>query len=374
MKRHKNSTVLVTGATGYLASHTIVELLNNGYEVIGIDNLASSKKSVISRIIRLTDRSLIFRNVDIRDREKLEEIFDSYEINGVIHFAGYKAVGESVENPMLYYSNNLAGSITLFDVMNQKNVKSLVFSSSCTVYGDSKSCPVTEQSELNPTNPYGRTKFYTEQVLKDLSNSDSDWQITCLRYFNPIGAHPSGKLGEDPLGIPNNLFPYITQTAIGDREKLQVFGGDYATKDGTCVRDYIHVCDLASGHIAAMESIESSNFEVINLGTGKGYSVLEVIKTFEKVTGYKVPYTIVDRREGDAAEVFANPEKAYKKLYWKAEKGLEEMCSDAWKWQMNFKNEEHKSIPSINSSDFKSYSSNKKLNSTKTRLNSLKLA
>lgn len=370
MKQHKNCTVLVTGATGYLASHTIVELLNNGYEVIGIDNLASSKKSVISRIIRLTDRSLIFRNVDIRNREKLEEIFDSYQIQSVIHFAGYKAVGESVQNPMLYYSNNLAGSITLFDVMNQKNVKSLVFSSSCTVYGDSESCPVTEENELSPTNPYGRTKFYTEQVLKDLSNSDSEWQITCLRYFNPIGAHPSGKLGEDPLGIPNNLFPFITQTAIGNREKLQVFGGDYSTEDGTCVRDYIHVCDLALGHIAAMESIESSNFEVINLGTGKGYSVLEVISTFEKVTGYKVPYEIVDRRAGDAAEVYANPQKAYDRLYWKSERSLEDMCKDAWKWQQNSDIEEMKSKRKINSSDSILSSSNKKVSSTKTSLNS----
>lgn len=367
MKR-LNNTVLVTGATGYLASHTIVELLNNGYEVIGIDNLASSRKSVLPRITGLTDRSLLFRNVDIRDKEKLEEIFERYQIQAVIHFAGYKAVGESVQNPLLYYSNNLAGSINLFEVMNEKNVKSLVFSSSCTVYGDSESCPVTEESTLNPTNPYGRTKTYTEQVLRDLSHSDKDWQITCLRYFNPIGAHPSGKLGEDPLGIPNNLFPFVTQTASGKREKLQIFGGDYPTKDGTCVRDYIHVCDLAKGHIAAMESIESGNFEVINLGTGKGYSVLEVIKTFEKVTGYKVPYEIVDRRAGDAAEVYANPQKAYDTLYWKSEKSLEDMCVDAWKWQQNCDIEEMKSEKKINSSDSILSSSNKKVSSTKSSL------
>ena len=374
MKRLKQSTVLVTGATGYLASHTIVELLKSGYEVIGIDNLASSKRSVIPRIIRITDRSLTFRTVDIRDKSKLEDIFETYDLQSVIHFAGYKAVGESVENPMLYYSNNLAGSINLFEVMKKYDVKKLVFSSSCTVYGDSEVCPVTEENELNPTNPYGRTKLFTEQVLKDLSASDSDWEITSLRYFNPIGAHPSGKLGEDPLGIPNNLFPYITQTAIGQRESLNVFGGDYPTKDGTCVRDYIHVCDLAKGHIAAMECNDLDNFEVINLGTGKGYSVLEVIDTFEKVTGSKVPFKVVERREGDAAEVYANPDKALKKLNWKAEKGLDEMCKDAWKWQTNFEKESNSVPLKINSSAYTNSSSNEMVDSTKTSLKRVKLS
>ncbi|GAB5409025.1 MAG: hypothetical protein BalsKO_13900 [Balneolaceae bacterium] len=235
---------------------------------------------------------------------------------------------------MLYYSNNLKGSINLFEVMQEHDVKNLVFSSSCTVYGNSKSNPVTEKSETCPVNPYGRTKFYTEQILRDLSASDKDWHITSLRYFNPIGAHPSGKIGEDPFGKPNNLLPYITQTAIGKRRCLNVFGDDYDTTDGTCIRDYIHVVDLAKGHISALETLINYGYEVFNLGTGEGYSVLEVINTFEKVTGVKVPYRIVERREGDAAEVYANPEKAYKNLYWKAEKDLGEMCKDAWNWQV----------------------------------------
>lgn len=328
-----NNCVLVTGATGYIASHTIVELLNEGYEVIGIDNLASSKKAVISRITALTNRSMIFRSIDIRDKERLTDLFDTYSIQSVIHFAGYKAVGESVENPMLYYSNNLKGSINLFEVMHEKGVKQLVFSSSCTVYGNAESCPITEEDELKPTNPYGRTKLYTEQVLQDLAASDPEWNIISLRYFNPIGAHESGNIGEDPLGIPNNLLPFITQTALGIRKKLRIFGGDYPTKDGTCVRDYIHVTDLAKGHISALESKNRISYDVINLGTGQGYSVLDVVKTFEKISGLNVPYEIVERREGDAAEVYANPSKAYDNIYWKAEKNLEQMCKDAWRWQ-----------------------------------------
>ena len=327
------STILVTGATGYIASHTIIELLNGGYDVIGIDNLANSKRPVISRITGLTNRSMVFRAIDIRDKQQLSELFEQYPIDSVIHFAGYKAVGESVENPMLYYSNNLKGSINLFEVMQEQGVKSLVFSSSCTVYGNATSNPVTEESELNPTNPYGRTKFYVEQVLKDLSFSDNSWNIVSLRYFNPIGAHPSGLLGEDPSGKPNNLLPYITQTAIGKRQYLSVFGDDYDTKDGTCVRDYIHVTDIGKGHIKALEAIKNFTYEVFNLGTGKGYSVLEVIQTFEKVTGITIPFKIAERRSGDAAEVFADPTKAERKLGWKAQEDIVDMCRDAWNWQ-----------------------------------------
>lgn len=362
------SSVLVTGATGYIGSHTIVELLNSGYDVIGIDNLENSKKAVISRITSLSNRSINFRNIDIRDKEKLSELFDHYSISSVIHFAGYKAVGESVDNPMLYYSNNLKGSINLLEVMQEKGVKDLVFSSSCTVYGDSKSNPVTEEDVLNPTNPYGRTKLYIEQLLKDLSVSDNDWHISSLRYFNPIGAHPSGMLGEDPNGIPNNLLPFITQTALGKRDCLNVFGGDYPTHDGTCVRDYIHVVDLAKGHISALESLENYNFEVFNLGTGIGYSVLDVIKTFEKVSGINIPYKIVERRDGDATEVFANPKKAYKKLYWKADKDLSEMCKDALNYQLKNPEGFISNDQRIFSSEKQVYSSNIEAISTKTSL------
>jgi UDP-glucose 4-epimerase len=328
------TSILVTGATGYLASHTIIQLLEAGYDVIGIDNLVRSKKSVISRITKMTDRSMIFRVMDIRDRKQVSDLFDSYSISAVIHFAGYKAVNESVKDPMLYYSNNLKGSITLFEVMQERGVKNLVFSSSCTVYGDPEHCPITEESPLSPKNPYGRSKMYVEHVLQDLAESDKEWNIISLRYFNPIGAHESGNLGEDPLGIPNNLLPFITQTALGKRDKLQVFGGDYDTHDGTCVRDYIHVCDLAAGHIAALETLNNYRYEVFNLGTGVGYSVLDVISTFEKVTGQTVSYEIVGRREGDAAEVYADPSKAYKQLYWKAKKTLDDMCLDAYNWQV----------------------------------------
>ena len=327
------STVLVTGASGYIASHTIVELLKNGFDVVGIDNLANSKRSVISRITGLTNRSMVFKQIDIRDKSELSALFDLYPIDSVMHFAGYKAVGESVENPMLYYSNNLKGSINLFEVMQEKNIKQLVFSSSCTVYGNAITNPLTEDSHLDPTNPYGRTKFFTEQVLKDLSYSDKSWNIISLRYFNPIGAHSSGQIGEDPTGIPNNLLPYITQTAIGKRKELHVFGCDYDTKDGTCVRDYIHITDLARGHISALEVVGNYSYEVFNLGTGTGYSVLDVIKSFEKVTGKKVPYTITKRREGDAGEVYANPQKANKELNWKAEQDILDMCRDSWNWQ-----------------------------------------
>lgn len=356
MNSHKQS-VLVTGATGYIASHTILELLEAGYEVIGIDNLASSKKSVISRIIRLSNRSMIFRQLDIRDHASLKDLFITHDIQSVIHFAGYKAVGESVENPMLYYSNNLRGSITLLEVMKEMNVKNLVFSSSCTVYGDEGINPVTENHNLNPTNPYGRTKYMTEQILNDLSASDSDWHIVSLRYFNPIGAHSSGEMGEDPLGIPNNLLPYIAQTALGKREKLNVFGGNYPTKDGTCMRDYIHVSDLAKGHIDALEQLNNFKYEAINLGTGTGYTVLEVIKAFEDVSGQKVNFEIVEPRSGDAAAVWADPKKAKEKLNWEAKKSLADMCHDAWKFQVNNPQGYQPEDNAISLSDLKYYSS-----------------
>jgi UDP-glucose 4-epimerase len=347
------TTVLVTGATGYIASHTIVELLGEGYEVIGIDNLVNSKKTVISRITSLADKSLIFRNVDIRDYNELDRLFETYSIQSVIHFAGYKAVGESMEKPMMYYSNNLKGSITLFEVMEKHDVKNLVFSSSCTVYGNEGGSPIKETNVLNPTNPYGRTKFYIENALKDICAADPTWTITALRYFNPIGAHESGEIGEDPTGIPNNLLPYIAQVASGKREKLSIFGGDYNTPDGTCIRDNIHVNDIALGHIAALESITTKGFDAINLGTGVGYSVLDVVKTFEKVSGIDIPYIIVDRRPGDAEAVWADPTSAYKKLYWKAKYDLEKMCADTWYWQLKNPNGFNSHIHQHTSSDKK---------------------
>lgn len=326
---------LVTGATGYIASHTIVELLKEGYEVIGIDNLANSKRSVVSRITKISDCSMNFRPIDIRDHHELDKLFDAYDINSVIHFAGYKAVGESMEDPLSYYSNNLRGSIALVEVMQKHGVKNLVFSSSCTVYGNQDKSPVKETHPLSPTNPYGRSKLYVEQVLKDVCATDKEWNVTALRYFNPIGADESGEIGEDPSGIPTNLMPLIAKVASGKQDKLSVFGGDYNTPDGTCVRDYIHVTDVAKGHLAALESISNPGFTAINLGTGKGYSVLEVIKTFEKVSGIHIPYTIDERRPGDAEAIWADPALAYKKLYWKAEHDLEKMCADAWFWQIS---------------------------------------
>jgi len=363
-----NITVLVTGATGYIASHTIVELLNEGYEVIGIDNLVNSKKTVVSRITSLADKSLIFRNVDIRDYSELDRLFETYSINSVIHFAGYKAVGESMEKPMMYYSNNLKGSITLFEVMEKRGVKNLVFSSSCTVYGNEGESPVQESNPLCPTSPYGRTKLYIENALRDICSADNEWIVTALRYFNPIGAHDSGEIGEDPTGIPNNLLPFIAQVASGKREMLSIFGGDYNTPDGTCIRDYIHVSDIATGHIAALESITTKGFEAINLGTGKGYSVLEVVKTFEKVSGVKIAYKIVDRRPGDAEAVWADPTNAYKKLYWKAEHDLEKMCADSWFWQIKNPNGYQPQFHKPASSGINTGSSMDEVNSPKNTL------
>lgn len=328
--------VLVTGGAGYIGSHTCVELLNNGHDVIVVDNLSNSKPEVINRIKELTGRDFKFYKADILNKKEIDKIFKENNIEAVIHFAGLKAVGESVKIPLRYYYNNVTGTLVLCEVMQKHNVKKMVFSSSATVYGKSKTVPITEDFPLSATNPYGRTKLMIEQILRDVYVSDNDWSIALLRYFNPIGAHESGRIGEDPNGIPNNLMPYITQVAIGKRERLNVFGDDYDTHDGTGVRDYIHVVDLAKGHLKALEKVMATKgVEAYNLGTGVGYSVLDVVKNFEKATGKKVPYIITSRRPGDIDKCYADPTKACKELGWKAEKTLEDMCRDAWNWQRN---------------------------------------
>ena len=328
--------VLVTGGAGYIGSHTCVELLNNGHDVIVVDNLSNSKPEVINRIKELTGRDFKFYKADILNKKEIDKIFKENNIEAVIHFAGLKAVGESVKIPLRYYYNNVTGTLVLCEVMQKHNVKKMVFSSSATVYGKPKTVPITEDFPLSATNPYGRTKLMIEQILRDVYVSDNDWSIALLRYFNPIGAHESGRIGEDPNGIPNNLMPYITQVAIGKRERLNVFGDDYDTHDGTGVRDYIHVVDLAKGHLKALEKVMSTKgVEAYNLGTGVGYSVLDVVRNFEKVTGKKIPYVITSRRPGDIDKCYADPTKACKELGWKAEKTLEDMCKDAWNWQRN---------------------------------------
>ena len=326
--------ILVTGGAGYIGSHTCIELLNAGFEVIIVDNFSNSKPEAIKRIENITGKDISLYEADILNREDLEIIFSENDIDAVVHFAGLKAVGESVEKPLSYYHNNITGTIILCDVMREYGVKNIVFSSSATVYGPENESPLTEDMPLGAINPYGQTKLMIEQILKDLSYSDEDWSIALLRYFNPIGAHESGDIGEDPSGIPNNLMPYITQVAVGKREKLYVFGDDYDTHDGTGVRDYIHVVDLAKGHISALEYIlDSKGVDAFNLGTGTGYSVLDVIHAFEKASEKKIPYEIVDRRPGDLAICYADPTKASKELGWKAEMGLSEMCKDSWRWQ-----------------------------------------
>ena len=328
--------VLVTGGAGYIGSHTCVELLNNGHDVIVVDNLSNSKPEVINRIKELTGRDFKFYKADILNKKEIDKIFKENNIEAVIHFAGLKAVGESVKIPLRYYYNNVTGTLVLCEVMQKHNVKKMVFSSSATVYGKPKTVPITEDFPLSATNPYGRTKLMIEEILRDIYISDNDWSIALLRYFNPIGAHESGRIGEDPNGIPNNLMPYITQVAIGKRERLNVFGDDYDTHDGTGVRDYIHVVDLAKGHLKALEKVMATKgVEAYNLGTGVGYSVLDVVKNFEKATGKKVPYIITSRRPGDIDKCYADPTKACKELGWKAEKTLEDMCKDAWNWQRN---------------------------------------
>lgn len=328
--------ILVTGGTGYIGSHTVVELLDSGYEVVIVDNFYNSKPEVLNRIQDITGEDFKFYEIDIRDQEALDKVFSENQIEAVIHFAGLKAVGESVEIPITYYHNNITGTLMLCEVMQKHGVKKIVFSSSATVYGMDNKPPYTEDMPTSATNPYGRTKLMIEEILKDIYVSDNSWGISILRYFNPIGAHASGKIGEDPNGIPNNLLPYITQVACGKREKLYVFGEDYDTNDGTGVRDYIHVVDLAQAHIKALEKILSNTgVEIYNLGTGVGYSVLDVINTFARVNQVEVPYVITDRRPGDVATSFADPSKAFKELGWKAAKNLEDMCRDSWNWQTN---------------------------------------
>jgi UDP-glucose 4-epimerase len=326
--------ILVTGGAGYIGSHTCVELLEADHDIVVVDNLINSSKESLKRVEKLTGRSLKFHKVDILNREDLNQVFKQHDFDAVIHFAALKAVGESVEKPLLYYHNNVSGSLILYEVMQSNGVKNIVFSSSATVYGDPKSVPIKEDFPVTTTNPYGSTKLMMETILQDLHQADKEWNVALLRYFNPIGAHPSGLIGEDPGGIPNNLLPYIAQVAVGKLDKLKVFGNDYPTRDGTGVRDYIHVVDLARGHLAALDKLKDKPGVVTyNLGTGKGYSVLEVIKAFEKASGKKIPYDIVDRRPGDIAECWADPGKAKEELNWQAEYGIDDMCRDAWNWQ-----------------------------------------
>ncbi len=323
--------ILVTGGTGYIGSHTVVELINNNYEVVIVDNLSNSKKDVIDKIEEITKKQVKFYEDDVCDKKALTKIFKENKIGAVIHFAGYKAVGESCEKPLMYYRNNIDSTLTLLEVMNEFSVKKIAFSSSATVYGKPESLPIKEDSKLTTTNPYGSTKLMIENILRDLYKSDNEWSIAILRYFNPIGAHKSGLIGENPNGIPNNLMPYIIKVATKELDCLGIFGNDYDTKDGTGVRDYIHVVDLAKGHIAAVNKIiNSTGCEAYNLGTGNGYSVLEIVNTFKKINNIDVPYKIKDRRPGDIDACFADPAYALEKLNWKAELTLEDMCKDAY--------------------------------------------
>lgn len=330
--------ILVTGGLGYIGSHTCVELLDAGYDIVVVDNLYNADISVKDRIEKITGKTFKFYENDVCDETALEKIFSENKIDAVIHFAAYKAVGESVQLPLKYYENNLTSTIKLCKVMKKHNVKAFVFSSSATVYGSPKTLPIREDFPLSTTNPYGSTKLYNEGILKDVSISDKDFSVIILRYFNPIGAHSSGLIGEDPKGIPNNLMPYIVKVAAGELECLNVFGNDYNTHDGTGVRDYIHVVDLAKGHLKAIEkAMEEPGVKYYNLGTGTGYSVLDLVTTYEKVNNVKVPYKIVGRRAGDIDACYADPTKAYKELGWKAELGIEEMCRDSYLYQENYK-------------------------------------
>jgi UDP-glucose 4-epimerase len=326
--------ILVTGGTGYIGSHTVVELLAAGHEVAILDNLSNSRHEVVDRIEKIAGRRPVFVEGDIRDADLLETLFARHTFSAVIHFAGLKAVGESVSKPLEYYENNVHGSMVLFSAMQRHGVKRLVFSSSATVYGDPDSLPIREDAPLHATNPYGRTKLMIEEILRDIAQTDPEWRVAILRYFNPIGAHKSGLIGEAPNGIPNNLLPYVAQVATGKLARLSVFGGDYPTADGTGVRDYIHVVDLALGHLKALNYLNThAGLHAYNLGTGKGYSVLEIVQAFEQASGRKVPYEVTARRPGDIASCYADPEKASTELGWKAERGLDEMCADAWRWQ-----------------------------------------
>ena len=329
--------ILITGGAGYIGSHTALELLNEGYEVVVYDNLCNSSKESLKRVEELTGKTITFYEGDVMDEAALKAMLEKEGVDAVIHCAALKAVGESVQKPLEYYRNNITGTLTLMDVMKQTGVKNIVFSSSATVYGSPEEMPITEECPKGQcTNPYGWTKSMLEQIFMDLYRADNDWNIILLRYFNPIGAHKSGKMGENPNGIPNNLMPYITQVAAGKREKLGVFGNDYDTPDGTGVRDYIHVVDLAIGHVKAIDKIqEDCGLKIYNLGTGVGYSVLDIVHNFEKATGVKIPYTIEPRRAGDIATCYCDPSKAAKELGWKAENGIEEMCADSLRWQSN---------------------------------------
>jgi UDP-glucose 4-epimerase len=334
----RDMNVLVTGGAGYIGSHTVVELLNAKHEVIIVDNFFNSKPEVLSRIAKITGQKPKFYEGDVQDKALLTKIFKDNQIDAVMHFAGLKSVGASVNEPLAYYRNNIDSFLSLCEVMKDNNVKKLIFSSSATVYGDPEELPLRETSRVGVgiTNPYGRTKYMIEQILDDLAVSDPSWEIIALRYFNPIGAHESGLIGEDPHDTPNNLFPYVSQVAVGKLDKLKVFGNDYDTPDGTGVRDYIHVVDLAKGHVVALEHLKSSDkIEVYNLGTGKGASVLQVVRAFEKASGKTIPYEVVGRRTGDVASCYADVSKAKTVLNWQAEKTLEEACADSWRWQSN---------------------------------------
>ncbi len=329
-------TILVTGGAGYIGSHTVLDLIAKGYNVIIADDFSNSSKKVINILEKLAEKKIICYEVDIRDKAELKKIFKENRIDAVINFAGFKAVGESVEKPLMYYDNNLIGMIVLLEVMEEFSVKRLVFSSSATVYGIPESMPLVEGDSMGATNPYGRTKLIIENILSDLAESDSSWEIIALRYFNPLGAHKSGNIGEDPNGIPNNLAPYITQVAVGKLEKLSVFGDDYDTPDGTCIRDFIHISDLAAGHSASIKFLLSGKgkgFEAINLGSGKGYSVLEIVANFEKAVGKKIPYVIAGRRAGDIPVSYAKIDKAKELLGWEPVHTIEDMCRDSWNWQ-----------------------------------------
>jgi len=328
--------ILVTGGAGYIGSHTVIELLNKVYNVVILDNYSNSKPEVLNRIKELSSKDFTFYEVDVIDKDALRTVFDKHDFEAVIHFAGYKAVGESVEKPLKYYKNNLVNTLSLIEVMDEFDVKRFVFSSSATVYGMDNEAPFTEDLPLSTTNPYGTTKLFAEQILIDHVKANPDWSVALLRYFNPIGAHPSGRIGEDPSEIPNNLMPYITQVAVGKLDQLSVFGDDYDTHDGTGVRDYIHVVDLAKGHIKAVEKLmDQTGAEAYNLGTGTGYSVLDLVNAFETANDVEIPYQVTERRAGDIAVGYADPTKAKEELGWEAEFGVEDMCRDSWNWQKN---------------------------------------
>ena len=326
-------TILVTGGCGYIGSHTVLELLNKNYQVVVVDNFSNSTFEGLRRVQKITGKEVTFYEADVRDHDAMEKIFATHKIDAVIHFAAFKAVGESCKLPLKYYENNISGTVTLLQVMEKYNVKKIIFSSSATVYGDPEKLPLDENCRLSTTNPYGSTKLMMENIMQDVQKADPAWNIILLRYFNPVGAHESGLIGEDPKGIPNNLMPYVAQVASGKLEKINVFGNDYDTPDGTGVRDYIHVVDLALGHIAAIENCNDSGVHIYNLGTGKGYSVLDMIHAFEKACGKTLPYQICARRDGDIASCYACPDKAKKDLKWEAKFGIEEMCASQWKWQ-----------------------------------------